>query len=109
MLIFSRGSTEVDQPKSSTAAKRLDLRSSSWFNCGRRHRDNRAGSAAMLTKRILSTLMIVVVAIVAFLAWAAWNEGNLGWAHMIGLGASALLLVLIWFWPGTWQPRQPPP
>jgi hypothetical protein len=53
--------------------------------------------------------MMIVVAIVAFFAWVAWNDGHIGWAHIIGLGASVLLLVLIWFWPGNWQPRQPPP
>ncbi len=63
----------------------------------------------MFTKRTLSTAMMIVVAIVAALAWVAWNDGNIGWAHIIGLGASVLLLVLIWFWPGNWQPRQPPP
>jgi hypothetical protein len=63
----------------------------------------------MLTKRTLSAAMMIVVAIVAFVAWAAWNDGHLGWAHMIGLGASVLLLVLIWLWPGSRQPTQPPP
>ena len=63
----------------------------------------------MFTKKMLSTIMIIVVAIVAAIAWVAWNNGNIGWAHIIGLGASVLLLVLIWFWPGKWQPRQPPP
>jgi hypothetical protein len=53
--------------------------------------------------------MMIVVVIVAALAWVAWNDGNIGWAHISGLGASVLLLVLIWFWPGNWQPRQPPP
>lgn len=63
----------------------------------------------MFTKRILSAAMMIVVGIVAALAWVAWNDGNIGWAHIIGLGASVLLLVVIWFWPGNWQLRQPPP
>ena len=62
----------------------------------------------MFTRKTLSAITMVVVAIVAILARVAWNDGNIGWAHMIGLGASVLLLVLIWFWPGNWQPRRPP-
>jgi hypothetical protein len=53
--------------------------------------------------------MMVVLAIVAIIAWIAWTNGSLGTAHIIGLGASVLLLVLIWFWPGNRQPTQPPP
>ena len=52
--------------------------------------------------------MIVVLAIVVFVAWTAWNAGQLGWAHVVGLGASVLLLIVIGFWPGNWQPTQPP-
>ena len=52
---------------------------------------------------------MVVLAIVAIVAWIAWTNGSLGTAHIIGLGASVLLLVLIWFWPGSRQPTQPPP
>ena len=63
----------------------------------------------MFTKSTLSAAMIVVLAIAAFFAGMAWNEGHLGWAHIFGLGASVLLLVLIWFWPGNRQPTQPPP
>jgi hypothetical protein len=47
---------------------------------------------------------MVVLAIVAIIAWIAWTNGSLGTAHIIGL-----LLVLIWFWPGSRQPTQPPP
>lgn len=53
--------------------------------------------------------MVVVLALVGLLAWLAWNDGHLGWAHIVGLGASVLILVLIWFWPGTSQPTKPPP
>ena len=61
-----------------------------------------------LTKKILLALMIVVAAVVVFFAWTAWNNGNLGAAHIIGLGASVVLLALIWFWPGNKQPTRPP-
>jgi O-antigen/teichoic acid export membrane protein len=63
----------------------------------------------MSTKTILLTIMIIILAIVIFVAWTAWNDGYLGWAHVVGLGASVLLLILIWFWPGNRQPTQPPP
>jgi peptidoglycan/LPS O-acetylase OafA/YrhL len=63
----------------------------------------------MSTKKILLTIMIVVLAIVIFVAWTAWNDSQLGWAHVVGLGASVLLLILIGFWPGNRQPTQPPP
>lgn len=63
----------------------------------------------MATKRALLALMIAVLAIVAFLAWTAWNDGSLGIAHLVGLGASVLILALIWFWPDTKQPTGPPP
>ena len=63
----------------------------------------------MIMKRTLSAVMIAVLAIAIFFAWTAWNDGNLGIAHIVGLGASVLILVLIWFRPGTKQPTQPPP
>jgi len=63
----------------------------------------------MSTKKMLLAFMIAIVAIVVFLAWTAWNSGNLGVMHIVGLGASVLLLVLIWFWPGNKQPTRPPP
>jgi hypothetical protein len=65
--------------------------------------------ASMTTKRVLLALMMVVLAIAAAFAWVAYNNGSLGAAHVIGLGASVLILVLIWFWPGTRQPTKPPP
>ena len=63
----------------------------------------------MTTKRILLACMMVVLAIVAVIAWIAWTNGSFGAAHVIGLGASVLILALIWFWPGNRQPTQPPP
>ena len=62
----------------------------------------------MTAKRFLLVLMIVVLAAVAVFAWIAWNDGSFGAAHLVGLGASVVLLVLIWFWPGNRQPTQPP-
>jgi hypothetical protein len=63
----------------------------------------------MTAKRLLLVLMMVVLAVVAVVAWIAWNDGSFGAAHLVGLGASVVLLVLIWFWPGNRQPTQPPP
>ena len=70
---------------------------------------SKSKAEAMTAKRVLLAGMMVVLAIVAIIAWIAWTNGNLGTAHIIGLGASVLLLVLIWFWPGNRQPTQPPP
>lgn len=63
----------------------------------------------MTAKRILLACMMVVLVIVAVIAWIAWNNGSFGTAHIVGLGASVLILALIWFWPGGQQPTQPPP
>jgi predicted anti-sigma-YlaC factor YlaD len=70
---------------------------------------SKSKAEAMTAKRVLLAGMMVVLAIVAIIAWIAWTNGSLGTAHIIGLGASVLLLVLIWFWPGSRQPTQPPP
>jgi predicted negative regulator of RcsB-dependent stress response len=51
----------------------------------------------MLTKRALLVTAMIILAIAAFLGWTAWNDAQLGWVHIIGMGASVLLLVLIWF------------
>ena len=61
----------------------------------------------MTAKKFLLAGVMVVLAIVAALAWIAWINGSFGAAHVIGLGASVLLLALIWFWPGNRQPTQP--
>ncbi len=63
----------------------------------------------MAMKKLLLALLIVVAAIAAFFAWTAWYDGSFGVPHLVGLGASVLILVLIWFWPGNNQPTQPPP
>jgi peptidoglycan/LPS O-acetylase OafA/YrhL len=63
----------------------------------------------MSIKKILLALMTAVAAIVVFLAWTAWNTGNFGLAYIVGLGASVVLLALIWLWPGNKQPTRPPP
>ncbi len=62
----------------------------------------------MSVKSILFTIIIIVLAIVIFVDWTAWNASQIGWAHVAGLGASVLILVLIWLWPGNWQPTKPP-
>jgi hypothetical protein len=63
----------------------------------------------MTAKRILLASMMIVLVLVAVMAWMAWTNGSFGAAHVIGLGASVVLLVLIWFWPGNRQPTRPPP
>jgi len=63
----------------------------------------------MPMKRALLAAMMAILAIVVFFAWTAWNGGHLAWGHIIGLGASIALLVLIWVWPGHKQPTRPPP
>jgi hypothetical protein len=63
----------------------------------------------MTAKRILLASMMIVLVLVAVMAWIAWTNGSFGAAHVIGLGASVVLLVLIWFWPGNRQPTRPPP
>jgi len=63
----------------------------------------------MTTKKMLLVVAMIVL-LVVFLAWTAWNDAQIGWAHIVGAGASVLFLVLIWFWPGNRrQPTQPPP
>ncbi len=62
----------------------------------------------MSAKRILLAILMIALVIVAALAWLAWASGNFGAAHVIGLGASVVLLALIWLWPGNKQPTRPP-
>jgi hypothetical protein len=31
-----------------------------------------------------------------------------GWLHLLGLGLSVAVLLVIWLWPGIEQPRKPP-
>ena len=49
----------------------------------------------MTAKRFLLACVMVVLATVAAIAWIAWTNGSFGGAHVIGLGASVLLLALI--------------
>ena len=63
----------------------------------------------MFAQRIVLTGLIIMLGIVILFAWLAWNDGHFGLAHVVGLGASVLLLLVIWFWPGIRQPTQPPP
>jgi hypothetical protein len=63
----------------------------------------------MTAKRILLASMMIVLVLVAVMAWIVWTNGSFGATHVIGLGASVVLLVLIWFWPGNRQPTRPPP
>jgi hypothetical protein len=63
----------------------------------------------MSTKRRVLGLMIAVLAVIAFFGWTAWRDGSFGIARIVGLGASVLILVLIWFWSGNKQPTEPPP
>ena len=53
----------------------------------------------MLTKRTVLAAAMALLAIVVFFAWTAWNDGHFGWAHIIGLAATVLLLAVIWIWP----------
>jgi hypothetical protein len=57
----------------------------------------RSQGRAMSTKRILLIILIIVLAIVVFVAWTAWNDSQLGWTHLVGLGAIVLFLILIGF------------
>jgi hypothetical protein len=52
----------------------------------------------MLTKRTVLTAAMALLAIVVFFAWTAWNDGHFGWARIIGLAATVLLLAVIWIW-----------
>jgi hypothetical protein len=60
-------------------------------------------------KSVILGITVVILAIVVFITWTSLNDGHFGWPHIVGLGASILLLILTWFWPGTRQPTQPPP
>jgi len=62
-----------------------------------------------VAKRVVLSVLIGVLAAVVFVAWTAWNSGQLGWAHVVGMGASVLILVAVWLWPAGDQPTQPPP
>ncbi|MFO1090031.1 MAG: hypothetical protein U1E46_10710 [Hyphomicrobiales bacterium] len=58
-------------------------------------------------KLILSLLVAVMAAVILYAAFG--GTGGLGWHHLIGLGASVLVLLIIWVYPGIDQPKSPPP
>jgi len=60
-------------------------------------------------KKILLTAAIIVLAIVIIFSWIAWNSAQFGVAHVIGLAATLLLLLVIWVWPSGKQSNLPPP
>jgi membrane associated rhomboid family serine protease len=61
------------------------------------------------TKKVVLGLIIVALGAIVFLSFTAWYYSNLNWAHIIGMGASVLLLIVFWFWPEQNQPTGPPP
>jgi O-antigen/teichoic acid export membrane protein len=63
----------------------------------------------MSVRKILLAAAIVALVIVIFFSWLAWNDAQFGWAHVVGMGATLLLLLIIWFWPRNWMPTEPPP
>ena len=72
--------------------------------------DEHGGSnTVMFAKKTLLATLVVILAVVIFFAWKALNTGHFGWPHILGLGATCLLLALIWFWPENDQPTEPPP
>jgi hypothetical protein len=62
----------------------------------------------MSVRKILLAAAIVALVIVIFFSWLAWHDAQFGWAHVIGLGATLLLLLAVWLWPRNWTPTQPP-
>ncbi len=44
-------------------------------------------------RKILLAAAIVALVIVILFSWLAWNDAQFGWAHVIGLGATLLLLL----------------
>lgn len=57
-------------------------------------------------RRLWSTMTLILAAVAAL--WMLWPAAPIGWAHLVGLGVSVALLVLIWTWPGVEQPSGPP-
>ncbi len=57
-------------------------------------------------------LWFVLAAITAagvFISWWQTHATGLAWWHIAGLALSVVFLALIWLWPGSRQPTQPPP
>ena len=63
----------------------------------------------MSVKKVLLATSIALLAIVIFLTWTIWNDGRWGWAYVIEVGATVLLLALIWPWLQNRQSTLPPP
>ena len=65
----------------------------------------------MSVKKVLLATAIALLAIVIFLTWTIWNDGRWGWgwAYVIEVGATVLLLALIWPWLQNRQSTPPPP
>jgi len=61
------------------------------------------------TRKVVLGLIVVALGAIVLLSMTAWYYSKLSWAHIIGMGASVLLLVVFWFWPGQNQPTRPPP
>jgi len=61
----------------------------------------------MTARKLTFGFIIAVLGIIVLLSWVAWNKGNLTWPYILGMGASVLILVVIWFWPA--QERFGPP
>jgi hypothetical protein len=59
------------------------------------------------TKKILWSTMTMILVSVGVL-WMIWPNTPTGWGHLVGLGLSVALLILIWTWPGIRQPTKPP-
>ena len=54
-------------------------------------------------------VLAVIAAAGVAVSWYFSKESGLAWWHILGMGLTVLLLVLIWLWPGESQPRRPPP
>jgi hypothetical protein len=58
-------------------------------------------------KILLSSLAAALGAVILLLAYG--EPQGPGWLHLIGLGLSVAVLLVIWLSPGIDQPRGPPP
>jgi hypothetical protein len=58
-------------------------------------------------KILLSILVAALGAVILSLAFG--EPAGPGWLHLLGLGLSVAVLLVIWLSPGIDQPRRPPP